>query len=235
MATPKNSTYDTHSSTVSTSKTSSKPPLSLKLLIWFITGIIISIILINIKPYEILARELFNGIEYKIITDILVNIPFVGWLFKIALSLLNVTAGTMLWGTVQMLELIPTELLGNQLFLDKNIQRANRNQYQNQKEDSWEVKIAKRMRNSLSTEVLRFLIVVGILTYVFDFFMCLSVFPPVIGGGNVWKLFDILTTEQFNLIDWGNILKAITTVGAVQFLVKLRKMIIQIIRDLKED
>lgn len=210
----------------------SKPPLPLRFLIFFITGIIISIILINIKPYEVLASNLFVGIEYKVISEILVNIPFIGWLFGIFLSLINVTAGTMLWGTVQMLELIPTSLMGDKAFLDKNIQRADRNQYRSDSKDSWEVKIAKKARNSLSTELLRFLIVVGICTYVFDFFACLTIFPPVVGGGDIWKLFDILSTEQFNLIDWGNILKAVSTVGAVQFLVKLRKIIKQVITDL---
>ena len=208
--------------TVNTSSKGNKPPLPLRLAAWFITGIIISVILVNIKPYEILAGRLFQGIEYQALSNILVNIPFIGGIFKVFFNLINLTAGTMFWVVIQSLELIPTSLMGNQAFLDKNIQRAGRNQYRNDSSDGWEVKIAKRMRNSLPTEVLRFLIIVGVCTYVFDFFMCLSIFPPVVGGGDMWKLFDILSTEQFELIDWGNIIKAVTTVGAVQFLVKLR-------------
>ncbi|MEM7590344.1 MAG: hypothetical protein AAF383_02265 [Cyanobacteria bacterium P01_A01_bin.83] len=225
---------ETVNTSSSSSKSSSKPPLPLRLAAWFITGIIISIVLINIKPYEILAGRLFQGIEYQALSNILVNIPFVGGLFGMFFGLINLTAGTMFWVVVQALELIPTSLMGNQVFLDKNIQRADRNQYRKDSNDSWEVKIAKTMRNSISTETLRFLIIVGCCTYIFDFFACLMIFPPVVGGGDMWKLFDILSTEQFELIDWGNILKAVSTVGAVQFLVGLRKHIIKVIHDLKD-
>ena len=126
------------------------------------------------------------------------------------------------------------ELMGHENFLDKNSQRGGRNHYADAKNDSWEVKIAKKMRNSLSTEVLRFLIILGVCIYVVDFFACLTVFPPVQGGGDVWKLLDIIQYQQFGQIDWGNIMRAVTTVGAVQFLLKLRKIIVQIIRDLKD-
>ncbi len=124
--------------------------------------------------------------------------------------------------------------MGHENFLDKNIQRGGRIHYADAKNDSWEVKIAKKMRNSLSTEVLRFLIILGVCIYVVDFFACLTVFPPVQGGGDVWKLLDIVQYQQFSKIDWGNIMRAVTTVGAVQFLLKLRKIIVQIIRDLKD-
>ncbi|MEL6162579.1 MAG: hypothetical protein AAFR37_02025, partial [Cyanobacteria bacterium J06628_3] len=86
-----------------------------------------------------------------------------------------------------------------------------------------------------NTSVLQlFLIILGVCVYVVDFFLCLTVFPPVQGGGDVWKLLDIVQYQQFSNIDWENIIRAATTVGAVQFLLKLRKIIVQIIRDLKD-
>ena len=125
--------------------------------------------------------------------------------------------------------------MGNEAFLDKNIQRAHGKQYQNDKRDPWEVKIAKRFRNSIPTEVLRFLILIGVLTYIVDFFLCLFIFPPVVGGGSVWQLFDVLQLQQFGRIDWGNIIMAVATVGAVQFLVKLRRVVTQVARDITTD
>lgn len=208
-------------------------PLVLKVLIWVITGIIISIILTNVKPYEILASRYLAGISYSDITNFILNIWVVGAIFGLILRFANFGLGFLLWAFIQILEVIPMELLGHERFLDKNIQKG-RSAYADSKTDSWEVKLAKKLRNSLSTEVLRFLIVLGVCVYVVDFFACLTVFPPVQGGGNIWALLDVVQYQQFNQIDWGNILRAITTVGAVQFLLKLRKIIVQIIWDLNE-
>ncbi len=211
-----------------------KSPFMLQILIWVITGIIISIILTNVKPYEIIASRYFAGINYSDIAEFIKSIWVIGAVFGFALNFINFGFGFLLWAFIQILELIPMELMGHENFLDKNIQRGGRNQYAKSKSDSWEVQLAKRMRNSLSTEVLRFLIILGVCIYVVDFFACLTVFPPVQGGGDVWKLLDIIQYQQFSKIDWENILRAVTTVGAVQFLLKLRKVIVQIIRDLKD-
>ena len=211
-----------------------KPPFMLQILIWVITGIIISIILANIKPYEIIAARYFRGITYSDLTNFLSSLWVIGGIFSLFMRFINFGFGTLLWAGIQILELIPSELLGHEKFLDKNIQKAGTNQYASSNNDSWEVKLAKKLRNSCSTEVLRFLIILGVCVYVVDFFLCLTVFPPVKGGGDVWKLLDIVQYQQFSNIDWENIIRAVTTVGAVQFLLKLRKIIVQIIRDLKD-
>lgn len=211
-----------------------KSPLLLQILIWVITGIIASIILMNVKPYEIIATNYLAGISYSEVTDFILNIWIIGAIFGIILKFANFGLGFLLWAFIQTLEIIPMELLGHEKFLDKNIQKASNSAYSNNKGDSWEVKFAKKLRNSLSTEVLRFLIVLGVVVYVVDFFACLTVFPPVVGGGSTWRLLEVIQYQQFNQIDWSNILRAVTTVGAVQFLLKLRKLFVSIIRDLNE-
>ncbi|NJN13715.1 MAG: hypothetical protein HC836_24710 [Richelia sp. RM2_1_2] len=215
-------------------ETKQKAPLALNILIWVITGIIISIILTNVKPYEIIATRYLAGISYSSITEFISNIWVIGAIFSLLLRFANFGLGFLLWAFIQILEIIPMELLGHERFLDRNISRGAKNPYSDSKSDSWEVKLAKKLRNSLSTEVLRFLIILGVCVYVVDFFACLTVFPPVQGGGDIWKLFDVIQYQQFSQIDWGNILRAATTVGAVQFLLKLRKIIVQIINDLSE-
>jgi hypothetical protein len=209
-------------------------PFALKILTWVITGVIISIILINVKPYEIIATRYLAGISYSNITEFILSIWVIGAIFGLLLRFANFGLGSLLWAFIQILEIIPMELLGHERFLDKNIQKGGRSPYTDSKNDSWEVKLAKKIRNSLSTEVLRFLIVLGVCVYVIDFFACLTVFPPVQGGGDIWGLFDVIQYQQFSQIDWGNILRAATTVGAVQFLLRLRKIIVQIIQDLND-
>ena len=41
---------------------------------------------------------------------------------------INFGFGALLWAAIQILELIPSELLGHEKFLDKNIQKAGKNQ-----------------------------------------------------------------------------------------------------------
>ncbi|MGB6301544.1 MAG: hypothetical protein WBF90_35920 [Rivularia sp. (in: cyanobacteria)] len=211
-----------------------KSPFILQILIWVITGIVVSIVLTNVKPYEIIASRYLAGISYSDITNFILNIWVVGAIFGLLLRFVNLSLGFLLWAFIQILEIIPMELLGHEKFLDKSIHKGTSSAYTDSQSDSWEVKLAKKLRNSLSTEVLRFLIVLGVCVYVVDFFACLTVFPPVQGGGNIWALFDVIQYQQFTQIDWGNILRAVTTVGAVQFLLKLRKIIVQVIRDLND-
>jgi hypothetical protein len=221
-----------HTGTTFYRETKQKAPLALNILTWVITGIIFSIILTNIKPYEIIATSYLAGISYSRITEFILNIWVIGAILGLLLRFANFGLGFLLWAFIQILEIIPMELLGHQQFLDQNIKRGTNNVYATLERDSWEVKLAKKLRNSLSTEVLRFLIILGVCVYVVDFFACLTVFPPVQGGGDVWRMFDVIQYQQFSQIDWGNILRAVTTVGAVQFLLKLRKIIVQIIQDL---
>ena len=199
-----------------------------------ITGIIISIILTNVKPYEIIATKYLAGVGYSDITNFILGIWVIGAIFGLLLRFASFGLGFLLWAFIQILEIIPMELLGHEKFLDRNIQKGSKNPYSDSKSDSWEVNLAKKIRNSLSTEVLRSLIVLGVCVYVVDFFACLTVFPPVQGGGDVWKLLEVVQYQQFSQIDWGNILRALTTVGAVQFLLKLRRMVVQIIKDLSD-
>ncbi|MDJ0674017.1 MAG: hypothetical protein QNJ36_01225 [Calothrix sp. MO_167.B42] len=205
--------------------------LFIKILTWVITAIIGAFIFANIKPYEIIAANFLTGISYKELGDVVFSIPFLGGLIKLLLGLANFTLGTLFWAFVQMLELLPLVLFGHGNFLDNNIARSGGKHYQANSKDPWEVKVAKHIGNSLSTEVLRFLILLGISVYVADFFLCLIVFPPV-QGGNTADLLMVLQTGQYNKIDWSNIGKAIATVGAVEFLVKLRGILVKIAQDL---
>lgn len=210
-----------------------KSPLMIQLLVWVITAIIGAFIFANIKPYEVIATNFLTGINYVVLGNVLTSIPFLGGIFKLIFSLLGLGLGTLFWAFVQMLELLPLVLFGHGAFLDNSIARSGGKRYGVGKQDHWEVKVAKRIGNSLNTDVLRFLIMLGIAVYVADFFLCLLVFPPV-KGGTTADLIGVMQTGQYSKIDWGNIGKAIATVGAVEFLVKLRGILTQIAKDLKD-
>ncbi|MEO0683905.1 MAG: hypothetical protein AAFY76_02355, partial [Cyanobacteria bacterium J06649_11] len=91
-----------------------KPPFMLQILIWVITGIIISIILANIKPYEIIAARYFRGITYSDLTNFLSSLWVIGGIFSLFMRFINFGFGFLLWAAIQILELIPSELLGHE-------------------------------------------------------------------------------------------------------------------------
>jgi hypothetical protein len=224
----------TQSNTYTTKNTNTKnrkKPLFMTVFVFVITAIIGAFIFANIKPYEMIAANFFSKIDYSYFGKVLTGIPFLGGLFKVIFGLFNFGMGFLLWAFVQTLELLPLVLFGHGQFLDNSIQRSGGKRYGINQNDAWEVKTAKRIGNSLNTEVLRFLILLGVAVYVCDFFFCLSVFPPVVGGGN---FLTILQTGQYSKIDWWNILKAIATVGSVELLFKLRILIIRIAEDMTD-
>jgi hypothetical protein len=209
-----------------------KGSLLLNMTVWIITGLIGWAVFANIKPYEVIATHFLAGINYAALGNFFTSIPFFGGIFKAVGSLLSLGLGFMLWALFQMLELLPLALFGHANFLDNNITKVGAKKYEVNPGDRWEIKTAKMMSNSLSTEVLRFLIILGISVYVIDFFLCLYIFPPV-KGGTTADLFKILYTGQFGKLDWGNMGMALCTVCAVEVLFKLRTMMIAIAEDLK--
>jgi len=208
-----------------------KQPIMITLLMWIITGLIGWAIFTNIKPYEILATRFLIGVSYESLGNFLTSIPFLGGIFKLIWSLLGLGMGTLLWAFFQILELLPLALFGHSAFLDNSIARAGGKKYNTTENDHWEVKVAKSVGNSLSTEVLRFLILLGIAVYVVDFLLCLYIFPPV-KEGTIADLFKVLYTGQFNKLDWGNIFTALVTVTAVELLFKLRTILKKVADDI---
>ena len=66
-----------------------KPPFILQILIWVITGIIISIIMTNVKPYEIIATNYLSGINYSDIAEFIKGIWVIGAIFGFILNFIN--------------------------------------------------------------------------------------------------------------------------------------------------
>lgn len=158
-------------------KVNKKGTFLLTVLQWVIVAIIGAFVFANVKPYELLAKQFFSGISYVVVTNVLLNIPILGAIFRAIAAVFNVGMGFLLWSFFQILELLPLALFGHGAFLDNSIVRSGAKRYGENEKDPWEVKTAKYVGNSLGTETLRFLIILGVAIYVVDFFLCLSVFP----------------------------------------------------------
>jgi hypothetical protein len=212
-------------------KSVNKAPLPLKILYFCITLVIGSFIFANIKPYEVIAGKFLSSFNYPVIAQILYSTPFVGWLLKFISNFFSFGLGTALWAIFQILEILPLLLFGHGRFLNNQIGKHGQSaKYAVSPSDNWETKAAKFLGNSLSTEVMRFLVLMAIGVYVLDFILILTVYPPI--DGNFGDFLYIIQTGQWDKINWVNLLTSFCVLFAVEFLVKLQGVIKQIINDL---
>ena len=208
-----------------------KAPLPLKLLKFCITLVIGAFIFANVKPYEVIAAKFLGSIDYGAIANILFATPFIGWILKFISNFFSFGLGVALWAIFQILEILPLLLFGHGRFLNNQIGRHGQSaMYAVSKNDSWETKAAKFLGNSLSTEVMRFLVLMAIGVYVLDFILILTVYPPI--DGNFGDFLYILQTGQWDRINWVNLLISVCVLFAVEFLIKLQGVVNQIIQDL---
>jgi len=208
-----------------------KTTLPLKILQISITLVIGSFIFANIKPYEVIATKFLSSFDYPVIAGILFNTPIIGGIIEFISNFFAFTLGTALWAIFQILEILPLLLFGHGRFLNNQIgKHGNAAKYAVSPNDSWETKAAKFLGNSLSTEVMRFLVLLAIGVYVIDFLLILTVYPPI--QGNFGDFLYILQTAQWDKIDFVNLSTSLIVLFAVEFLVKLQGVVQQIIKDI---
>ncbi|MGB3641680.1 MAG: hypothetical protein WBA39_29500 [Rivularia sp. (in: cyanobacteria)] len=212
-------------------KKGGKAPLPLKILGFCISLVIGAFIFANIKPYEIIAGKFLSSFDYPYLAEVLYNTPFIGGIIKFIANFFSFGLGTALWAIFQILEILPLILFGHGRFLNNQIGKSGKSaMYAKDANDSWETKAAKFLGNSLSTEVMRFLVLMAIGVYVLDFLLILSIYPPV--QGNLGDFLYILQTSQWDKINWVNLLTSLVVLFAVEFLIKLQGVVKQIIQDI---
>lgn len=206
-------------------------PLPLKILGFCISLVIGAFIFANIKPYEVIAGKFLSSFDYPFLAEVLYNTPIIGGIIKFLTNFFSFGLGTALWAIFQILEILPLILFGHGRFLNNQIGKHGQSaMYAKNPNDSWETKAAKFLGNSLSTEVMRFLVLMAIGVYVLDFLLILSIYPPV--QGNLGDFLYILQTSQWDKINWINLLTSVVVLFAVEFLIKLQGVVKQIIQDL---
>lgn len=212
-------------------RSAKRVPFPLKVLGFCITLVIGAFIFANIKPYEVIAGKFLGSFDYPILREVLFNVPLLGGLFRFISNFFAFTLGTALWAIFQILEILPMLLFGHGRFLNNQVAKhGNAAKYAINANDSWETKAAKFLGNSLSTEVMRFLVIMAIGVYVLDFLLTLTVYPPV--KGNFGDFLYILQTAQWDKINWVNLMVSVCVVFAVEFLIKLQGVVKQVIEDI---
>lgn len=178
-----------------------------------------------------IAAKFLGSFDYPVLAQVLYSTPFIGGIIKFIANFFSFGLGTALWAIFQILEILPLILFGHGRFLNNQVAKHGKSaKYAYSPNDGWETKAAKFLGNSLSTEVMRFLVLMAIGVYVLDFLLILMVYPPV--QGNFGDFLYIIQTSQWGKINWINLTTSVIVLFAVEFLIKLQGVIKQVIEDI---
>ncbi len=221
----------------------------LRLLYWGLVIAGIWFAYLNIQPYERAVSFLGGKSTSSAFTSLVAAIPIINFylLFSLteqyctssafislvaAIPIINGIAaifskslswilGAILWGVIQIIEVLPLILYNNEKFIEKIVTEADgRTRYQEKDNDDPTLRMLKRTYNHLPISVVSNLEVLKIFTYTVDFLICLTVYSPV-ATGKISDLIFILATGQWGKLDYGNLALALVTLFAIEVIVAL--------------
>jgi hypothetical protein len=193
----------------------------LRLLYWGLVIAGIWFAYLNIQPYERAVSFLGGKATSSAFTSLVAAIPLVNGLAAIFSKSLSWILGAILWGVIQIIEVLPLILYNNEKFIEKIVSEADgRSRYQEKDIDDPTLKMLKRTYNHLPISVVSNLEVLKIFTYTVDFLICLTVYSPV-ATGKISDLIFILATGQWGKLDYGNLALALVTLFAIEVIVAL--------------
>lgn len=197
------------------------PAQWLKIFYWLLVAAGVYFAFLNISPYA--KAVAFLGT--KAIDDAFIRlisvIPIINGLASIFGMGVTWVLGLILWGIVQIIELLPIVLFNHEGFMATIIGQADsRARYTEKESDDPTLKQMKRIYNAMPTSMIRNLERLRITVYVLDFLICFTVYSPV-ASGKIRDFFWIIATGQWNQINYGNLLLAVITLFAVELVVSL--------------
>ncbi|BDA73079.1 hypothetical protein CAL7716_072450 [Calothrix sp. PCC 7716] len=190
--------------------------------LWFFLLLsMVVIAVVNIKPYVDAAQALGVTIVDATFIRLVSVIPVVN---AIA-SLLGVgvawVVGTVLWGTFQIIELLPVIMFNHPGFLEEVIKDAEQNsKYQIKEDEDPTVANLKKAYNKLPVSFLENLGKIRLVAYVIDFCICFWRYSPV-ASGKITDFFYFSVTGQWQKINTNNLILAIVTLFGVEIALNL--------------
>lgn len=197
------------------------PQKWLRLLYWGLVGCGIYFAYLNIAPYawavEFLGAKTVNQAFIYLVSVI----PVINGLASIIGRGITWLLGAMLWGVIQIIEVLPLILYNHEGFMQQVISNADqRSKYQVKDTDDPTLLMLKRTYNALPISVISNLEMLKIATYTVDFLICITVYSPV-ASGKFSDFFWILATGQWGKLDYGNLALALITLFAIEIIVSL--------------
>lgn len=197
------------------------PHLWLRVLYWGLVGAAIYFAYLNIAPY-VRAVEFLGGKTVSQAFIYLISvIPIVNGIASIIGRGITWILGAMLWGVIQIIEVLPLILYSHEGFMQQVISATDsRSKYQVKDDDDPTLAMLKRTYNALPISIVSNLETLKIATYTVDFLICITVYSPV-ASGNFFDFFWILATGQWGKLDYANLALAIITLLAVEVIISL--------------
>ncbi|BAY78748.1 hypothetical protein NIES25_52250 [Nostoc linckia NIES-25] len=197
-------------------------------LYWVVVCLVLFFMYLNIQPYAIAIKLITgNGISHSFIINLILDIQIIGAILGLFIYGFNWIIGFLLWAAIQTIQLFPIVLRRDRRFMQSVISECDsHSKYQIKENDDPALKALKRWYNSFPVLTISRARTAGLFAYVVDFLICMIVYPPVKGGFS--DLMFIITTGQFNKIDWTNVVMLLLTIYIVEICVKFLFWLAQI-------
>ncbi|MBD2168618.1 hypothetical protein H6G04_30015 [Calothrix membranacea FACHB-236] len=188
---------------------------------------------LNVSPYALIAKTLGGKVIDSAFIEMMSNLPLIGVIVKAIGGASHWLIGFVAWAIIQTIECYPLFLKHHRGYLKAVLDEVSSDtQYAVSEREDPSIKALKKWFNAFPLLSIRGARNAANFTYVIDLFVCLSIYPPIDGGG--LKFLFILLTGQFQLIDWANVCFLVVTLFAVEVLLKLLFQWAQTIRYLKK-
>lgn len=197
------------------------PQMWLRILYWGLVGSGIYFAYLNIAPYAKAVEFLGGRTINQAFIYLISVIPVINGIASIIGRGITWLLGAMLWGVIQIIEVLPLILYNHEGFMQQVITNADsRAKYQIKDGDDPTLAMLKRTYNALPISVISNLEILKIATYTVDFLICITVYSPV-ASGKFSDFFWVLATGQWGKLDYGNLALALTTLFAIEIIVSL--------------
>lgn len=205
----------------SSSQKKKTPQKWLRILYWLLVGSGIYFAYLNIAPYARAVEFLGGKTVSQAFLYLISVIPIVNGIASIIGRGITWLLGAMLWGVIQIIEVLPLILYNHEGFMQQVISNADsRSKYQIKDTDDPTLAMLKRTYNALPISVVSNLEKLKIATYTVDFLICITVYSPV-ASGKFSDFFWVLATGQWGKLDYGNLGLALITLFAIEIIVSL--------------
>lgn len=174
---------------------------------------------LNIIPYERVIAALSSTAQDSLWTNVFSNIPIIKDIGNFIGKTIIWTMGASMWAVIQIIETLPIVIFADDLLLETIIRTGGKNKFEINDNDDPVMKTAKKIYNRLPLAVIRNLKYAQIFTYVFDFMLVITVYPPIQGG--LADFLFAIATGNYAVINGLNLALSVITLFACEMIALL--------------
>ncbi len=201
-----------------------KGHLAFQILYWLLIVAIVFFAYLNINPYKVAVEMVLGGIDNSGFLNLILKLPILGAIVTAIAASVYWILGTLLWGAIQILEVAPMLLERDEKYMGHLIAEVeDHDRFDILDQDDPLLAQMKRGFNALPVRHYKDFKQLAFFAYTVDFLICFAVYPPVQGG--LSKLFFVLMSGQFGLIDWKNVALAVVTLFAIEVTLQIIFMV----------